>query len=216
MTETRQDVRKEEADARKDRLTFIAIIVFLVAAVLLAFFLLRSNEQKTEETDNARQAAYTLAQQVAAECADPTKAQSMGSLCSNANQIVKEGPPGPEGPVGPPGPPGANGKDGEDGLDSNVAGPQGIPGPASTIPGPAGADGEDGLDGSNGTDGADGEDSTVPGPPGAQGDPGPAGSDGRGIQSVSCTNGNDEFVITYTDGTTQTVTCTNPPTGGTP
>jgi hypothetical protein len=100
------------------------------------------------------------------------------------------GPAGPRGPRGVagedsrvPGPVGADGADGADGSDSTVPGPEGPAGPA-------------GQDGTNGKDGRDGTD----------------GRPGRGVESVTCT-GTDAatFTFTYSDGTTETVTCAAPP-----
>lgn len=98
------------------------------------------------------------------------------------------------------------------------ANPQTIPGPQGTqglrgipgIPGEDGADGAQGVPGTPGRDGTDGQDGAdggqgPAGPAGPQGAPGQNGADGRGIASIACT-AVDELTITYTDGTTQTVT----------
>lgn len=78
-------------------------------------------------------------------------------------------------------------------------GPVGPPGAPSEVPGPAG---DDGADGRNGAD------STVPGPAGPPGANGAPGANGRGIASLTCTSDVPfEFVVTFDDGTTQTVTC---------
>lgn len=99
-----------------------------------------------------------------------------------------------------------------------IPGPRGLPGitgpagPRGTrgLPGTPGATGEAGEPGSTGTTGQTGE----PGPTGAQGEPGPAGKDGadgapgrdgRGITAITCDTTGD-WTITYTDGTTTTVT----------
>lgn len=97
----------------------------------------------------------------------------------------------PENPYVPvPGPAGRDGRDGK-----SVKGPPGEsitgpPGESITGPaGPAGADGQPGKDGTN-------------------------GQDGRGISSMSC-QADGTWLITYTDGTTQTVDgpCRLPLTG---
>lgn len=92
-----------------------------------------------------------------------------------------------------------------------LAGPRGIPG----VTGPRGPRGLPGV-GTPGRPGADGQDG-APGPAGPKGEPGPPGKDGsngkdgpqgppgRGIASIDCTSGGD-WLITYTDGATQTVT----------
>lgn len=217
--ETRASLKAEAREARRDRLTILAIIMFVVFASVLGLWLARSNESKDEETQQAKAAAYTLAQEVAAACAGPAiDDAALKALCDDAKQIVKQGPPGPEGPIGPPGPPGPQG----------VQGVQGVPGPPGPR-GPRGEAGEDGTDGAPGAPGEVGESGTdgqdgAPGPAGPQGEPGPVGPegpagadgedgtdgvDGRGISSVQCEQGNATFVITYTDGTTQTVQCTN-------
>lgn len=78
---------------------------------------------------------------------------------------------------------GKTGKAGANGADSEIPGPAGPPGPV----GPKGDGGSDGSDGSNGAD----------------------GSNGRGIESLSCSTLAPEttFTITFTDGTSQTITC---------
>lgn len=99
--------------------------------------------------------------------------------------IILRGPqgiPGVTGPRGPAGPapepvPGPPGRDGEDGA--TITGPAG---PA----GPKGDKGDPGKDGSNGKDGA-------------------PGRDGRGVTSITCGTTGD-WLIAFTDGTSQTVT----------
>lgn len=91
----------------------------------------------------------------------------------------ERGPRGPEGPRGEPGRDGEDGRDGSDGIAQN---------------------GQDGQDGDDGTDGQQGPE----GPAGPQGAPGEPGSDGRGISDIDCDD-DGRFVISYTDGTTDTV-----------
>lgn len=79
-------------------------------------------------------------------------------------------------------------------------------------PGVPGSEGQPGTPGSQGPQGD-------AGPKGDTGERGPAGADGRGITSIGCDGG--QFVVTYTDGTTQTIdgsTCLGAPNnpGGTP
>lgn len=73
---------------------------------------------------------------------------------------------------------------------------------ATTQPctGPAGRDGANGVNGVDGTNGIDGTNGTN----GVDGKDGVNGKDGRGIESMSC-NDAGQWVIHYTDGTTQTV-----------
>ncbi len=124
--------------------------------------------------------------------------------------------PGAAGPAGPVGPVGAAGRDGRDGVNGRN--------------GRDGRDGRPGADGASGTDGLDGTagESGPTGPAGPQGPPGVDGKDGRdgvdgedgrGIDRTDCIDG--QWVVTYTDGTTQpvsgsscVVTPGNP--GGTP
>lgn len=113
------------------------------------------------------------------------------------------GPRGLRGFIGPIGPGGLPGEDGADGR-SGAAGPpgesiKGDPGDTGatgqdgeSITGPAGKDGTDGTNGGDGVDGVDGA-------------AGAAGAAGRGIQSVTCDTATEQFVVTYTDGTTAAV-----------
>lgn len=147
------------------------------------------------------------------------------------NTAGPQGPPGPQGPrgfVGVAGSDGVDGKTGAQGVDGSkgsdgadgangvgkagkdgatgltgatgVSGKEGFNGAA----GKAGADGKAGVDGKPGATGPQG----LPGPVGPPGQPGIAGQPGskaRGIQGVTC-NGTGQYsnwLITYTDGTTQ-------------
>lgn len=117
--------------------------------------------------------------------------QSVDAYCALLDRCV--------GSAGAPGASGASGKTG----DTGKTGATGAPGaPGESIVGPAGP---------AGAPGADGKDSTVPGPKGDTGDTGPAGpagkdgaagSDGRGVNNLTCDGAH--FVVTYTDGTSQT------------
>lgn len=161
----------------------------------------------------ARINAASLAEQVQAACDDPTvDTADIPEICRQAEDVATD-PTVVTGPQGPPGRPG---------RDSTVPGPPGPPGRDSTVPGPVGPMGEPGLPGDIGPAGPAGADSTVPGPegpagpagadstvPGPQGNPGPTG---RGIADIAC--GEDaNWLITYTDGTTQTIEgpCRFPP-----
>lgn len=94
--------------------------------------------------------------------------------------------------------------------------------------GEAGRAGANGRPGANGRNGSDGKDAPPPtreqiaaavsaycaargecrGPAGTDGAPGADGSDGRGIASVVCEGAPiTRFTFTYSDGTTETVTC---------
>ena len=141
----------------------------------------------------------------------------------------EQGPPGPQGIQGPEGDQGPRGFTGDEGP-RGFRGPIGAVGRTGDVgaPGPVGEPGSDGADGSDGLNGQDGAtgpagpkgekgdkgDKGDPGAPGADGAPGangadgatgPAGPEGRGISSVGCDPETEQFVITYTDGSTQLV-----------
>lgn len=163
--------------------------------------------------------AKTLATGIDAACQQKIVNPAIKPYCPKAAEVIKQptiegpegapgpvgpsGPPGPSGPSGRPGTPGASGRPGANatgvpgddatgrpGSDSTVAGPQGPTGPPgadSTIAGPAGPTGPPGAD------------STVPGAP------------GRGVVTVSCDTAlMFTFTFSFTDGTTQTVSCGGP------
>lgn len=169
-----------------------------------------------QEKDAIAGPALSLAEEVRTACAvesnDPDRdALRAAGLCDSANatkRAIEDTPaaasdpstryvpvPGPRGFPGLPGVgiDGEDGRNGRDGADSTIPGPAGAPGASgadSTVPGPqgpAGPAGKDGTDGRNGTDGAP----------------------GRGLAAVTCTGGLTPitFTFTYSDGTTETVTC---------
>lgn len=129
------------------------------------------------------------------------------ALCSRLQAVADEPTPAAVGPKGEKGDPG---RDGRPGKDSTVPGPKGDKGDDSTIPGPAGFAGVMGLTGPAGADGKDGTPGLdgAPGKDGINGADGPPGVDGRGISSVTCEGTGDAsyWVVTYSDGTTQTST----------
>jgi hypothetical protein len=147
--------------------------------------------QSAAQAKTALSAANDLATQVRSLGARPVVEPST---------LPKPGPMGPTGPTGPQGPMGLSGLTGPQGPQgvkgaTGATGPQGevgLPGPKGDT-GPAGKDGKDGAPGKDGTNGADGA----------------PGKDGRGISSVTC-DGPPLFSLTffYTDGTSDTVTCT--------
>lgn len=205
MTEDEQRMARRAVRQSRDRPTRIGLwvagcvtAVALVAVFVLGWMLLVASQKSADE-------GATLAQQVKAFC--ESGAEIDYRICKQADDTEKaaedapEGIPGAQGPPGPPGiqgspgvdgSPGPRGKQGEpgvDGKDSSVAGPQGVagsPGADSTVPGPKGDTGE-------------------------KGDKGDPGSDGRGVQSIDCTNGSGEFVFHYDDGTSETVSCAPDP-----
>ena len=119
----------------------------------------------------------------------------------NAGKVVgTDGQDGAQGPKGDKGDAGQDGKDGADGKDgrgiksvtTNDKGEAVVTytdGTSEILGALAGAKGDKGTPGRDGTDGANGKD----------------GKDGRGIKSVT-TDADGNLVITYTDGTSETVT----------
>ena len=123
----------------------------------------------------------------------------------------KDGDKGPQGDKGDKGDAGQDGKDGADGKDGRgiksvttndkgevvvtyTDGTSEILGTLAGSKGDQGTPGRDGFDGAPGRDGTDG----------ANGKDGKDGKDGRGIKSVT-TDADGNLVITYTDGTSETV-----------
>ncbi|MCG7229825.1 ExeM/NucH family extracellular endonuclease [Corynebacterium minutissimum] len=136
----------------------------------------------------------------------------------NVGKVVgsdgKDGQDGADGNAGDKGDAGQDGKDGADGKDGRgiksvttndkgevvvtyTDGTSEILGTLAGAKGDQGAPGRDGFDGAPGRDGTDGRD-------GANGKDGKDGKDGRGIKSVT-TDADGNLVITYTDGTSETV-----------
>ena len=122
-----------------------------------------------------------------------------------------KGDPGQDGKDGANGKDGVDGKDGADGKDGRgiksvttndkgevvvtyTDGTSEILGTLAGAKGDQGTPGRDGFDGAPGRDGTDGRD----------GANGKDGKDGRGIKSVT-TDADGNLVITYTDGTSETV-----------
>lgn len=196
-----------DSRATKKR-AFYALMAGLTAAlVFCGAFLwgMQANVRAEAEASNATAAttnAQTLAEQVTSACAAGQLVVDERNLCSKAEEIAQE-------PANlAPGPPGPKGDTGAAGKDSTVPGPPGEDGEDSTVPGPSGADslipGPIGAAGAPGAKGEPGNDSTVPGPPGADGAP---GTNGRGIASLTCEGSGEGsyLLVTYDDGTTQTV-----------
>lgn len=207
-----------------------------LAIICLGLFYLFTQDSENDkriaaaETKQAQIEKFNLAQQISVACKDQSQEAldeaTYARLCRDAATIVREGPqgaqgiPGVQGPQGPQGFQGAMGPQGEQGLPGKL-GPKGETG-ATGATGAAGEDGATGADGAAGPAGADGAAGPAgpPGPAGADGATGPAGADGaagakgdtgNGVASILCSaNGGPdiEFLITYTDGTTQTVECT--------
>lgn len=185
------------------------VLAFVVGVAGLIWFRAEMDQQARERAqDRADRAA--LVQQVIQLGGKPVVEAKPGDRGAAGPQGPQgeRGPRGPAGPIGPVGPQGLPGTIG-------VRGPIGLPGQNGTD----GADGTDGVDGSPGKDGVDGE----PGPPGVAGKDGQDGADGakgdpgRGVTNVECTSDRPvTFTITYSDGTTETVTCGGPTATPTP
>lgn len=206
LDEKLEVVNSDERSSLREKmwLIIVSVLLFIAAGVIgvLAWQLSVDRNQAKTEAASATQEKQEIAQEAQAVLciADDVQVYDEG-LCARLEDAAHGGT------VSVPGPVGAPGRDGRDGREG-PAGPQGPIGPNgldSTTPGPQG------LPGLNGLNGAD---STVPGPTGpagpagANGANGADGRDGRGITSVTCegTGENSYWVVTYTDGTTQTST----------
>ena len=193
-------------DKRQKWALFWASMAMLVASGVFALMAASWLAESRAEADTERGAKQEIAQELrTVVCAKDDVEIYDASRCSELTAQATAEVRGRDGSAGPPGRDGKAGRDGRDGKDSTV------PGPA----GPPGKDGSDGLDsmiaGPPGSTGAAGKDSTVPGPagpPGADGADGAPGADGRGISSVTCEGTGDAsyWVVTYSDGTSQTST----------
>jgi hypothetical protein len=198
------------------------ITLGMVAGGFAIYLLLGDRDDARESSTDARKDADAVAGQAAelVECVnDPATTQSdcedKAAAVETIIKAAKDGAPGVAGPPGSDGQDGLDGADGSNGQDGRtVRGPRGFIGPV----GPNGAPGSDGQDGSDGA--------SVVGPPGpagppgatgetgSKGDTGAAGSDGkdgadgepgRGVRSVDCDPDTQQFVVTFSDDTTQVV-----------
>ena len=220
---------------RKTRYTWL-IVAIVGGVCLVTGMFVWSLTGKLTESDRADTAveqgqsvqadAKTLAVGIQKACAKGKKADpAILPYCQKAAEVVNQEPiPGPEGPpgdTGPSGPPGPSGPSGPPGATvTGPRGPAGSPGaaitgpPGATVTGPPGQPGAtvtgppgqpgDTVTGPPGPSGAPGADSTIPGPIG------PSGADGRGVVNVTCDSNSIRrlvFTFTFTDGTTQTVSC---------
>lgn len=209
---------------RAERLSFWQTIVLIALVVVVGVggmwsgTVVGQRNHATGEASRNAEVAQGLAARVQAACrldTDEGRSLRKAGLCAAASSASAQvtaaakaaGQPGPAGPAG------ASGASGQPGRDAT--------GKAGAA-GSAGASGRPGHDatGQPGASGAPGADSTIPGPAGQTGPAGPTGlagadgKDGRGIASITCTDG--QLVVTWTDGTTSTVAgatvCATPPT----
>lgn len=208
------------------RTPMIAVLVSVAALAAIVGYFFWGKQDQSQRADTAtvqgqevQADAKILAEGIQKACA--RKVKEVAQYCERAKEVIQQepipgpegkpgadstvpGPPGPSGPSGPPGAPGTPGKPGATvtgppgprgtpGADSTVPGDDGQPGADSTVPGPTGPPGPEGSPGPSG-------------PPGAQGTP---GTDGTSIVTITCTSRRPtSFVFTFSDGSTQSVTCT--------
>lgn len=205
-----EESKKEIVDssvesARFDnRHTRAVVLALIILCILLAFGLLGSLVWGYTQQKKQASRGTSLAQDVAAACANPAQiTQDIEDLCEKADKVVEQSPSSLVGPQGPRGFPGRDGVDGNNGVDG-PPGPRGLRGVRGTD-GIDGVDGVDGINGVNGVDGAPGPQGE-PGPPGPQGELGPQGEPGASAFP---------FTFSFTvqgngvgQPTTYTVTCT--------
>jgi hypothetical protein len=172
---------EDKMDKYRNRAIIVLVALIGCGVAFWVGSLVNANQEEAakaqDQTEQAQVEKFNLAQQVADACADPAaKAldeQTYTNLCTDARQIVQEGPQGPQGIQGIRGLPGINGVDGKDGTDGAV----GLPGDTGDTgdQGPQGEKGDTGATGPQGEKGDKGD----PGEPGAVGPQGPAGADGK-------------------------------------
>jgi hypothetical protein len=191
MNELQHTAILDEEDAREERherwRTYLPLALIMLGGVIVALWVGYSISESQKEqvkakttavkaidaADQAQAEKYTLAQQVAAACAGGTlDPEIQTQLCSDARQVVKEGPQGAQ---GIPGIQGVQGVKGEQGIPGKN-GADGAPGPKGDT-GASGVNGKDGLPGEKGDVGAVGEKGET-GATGPQGPPGPKGDTG--------------------------------------
>jgi len=158
--------------ATVDRYRTIVVVLALIIAAGLAWYLGTSAKDSANQEATAKAQTFSLAQEVAAACASPEVTADMADLCQSANVITKDGPAGAAGPPGDKGAQGATGFPGKDGA-PGLNGLPGAIGPAA----PPGVNGTNGLDGATGSTGATGA-TGKEGPAGAPGTNGANGNDG--------------------------------------
>ena len=196
------------------------------------------NSSTSQTTDNEFRQVYAMYVTYAEE-QGITPLSYEAWLMSIRGEKGDKGEKGEQGPAGEDGKDGVDGEDGQDGLTPYVGengnwwigdidtgiqatGDKGDQGEQ----GPAGADGEDGKDGADGADGKsayqiwleaghEGSEADflawLKGATGEKGDKGDQGDQGVGIEKVEY-DADGNLVITFTDGTTQTVVMPEPET----
>ena len=198
-----------------DRYRTIVVVLALIIAAGLAWYLGTSAKDSANQEATAKAQTFSLAQEVAAACASPEVTADMADLCQSANVITKDGPAGAAGPPGDKGAQGATGfpgKDGAPGLNGlpgaiGPAGPPGVNG-LDGATGPAGPVGATGATGATGPKGADGP----AGPVGATGDPGTPSTVPGPTGETGATGTTSPFTFTFdTSGKPGPYTCTITP-----
>lgn len=216
LDEQIQAVDRDERHSLREKMALVVVSVLLFIACGLAGVLAWQLSVERDQAQAVAASEQTQKQEIAQEAqavlciADDIEVYDEG-LCSRLKDAASGGG------EGIPGPAGMAGRDGRDGA----TGPRGPAGPVGPVgpegpQGPTGNTGLSGLTGSTGSTGAPGaagepgpEGPAGPaGPTGADGAPGRDGADGRGISSVTCEGEGDSsyWVVTYTDGTSQTST----------
>jgi len=188
-----------------DRYRTIVVVLALIIAAGLAWYLGTSAKDSANQEATAKAQTFSLAQEVAAACASPEVTADMADLCQSAKVITKDGPAGAAGPPGDKGAQGATGFPGKDGA-PGLNGLPGVIGPA----GPPGVNGTNGLDGATGSTGATG----ATGPKGVDGPAGPAGPAGAtgATGETGATGTTNPFTFTFdTSGKPGLYTCTITP-----
>lgn len=202
-------VSDDEIEANRQRLRRLTIIATLIGGActtgLIIFVLWQTSKTLSAEDaqddlevdvanlDNENDALASELDQAVEEF----EARGIDPPVQESEEIMEDTPPlrGQPGEQGLQGEKGEKGEPGEKG-ETGAMGPTGLTGPM----GPAGAAGPSGGQGEQGEQGEQGND----GPMGPVGPEGPIGPAGRGISSTTC-NADGQFVVTYTDGTSEVV-----------
>ncbi|WP_185972905.1 hypothetical protein [Aeromicrobium piscarium] len=173
-----------------------AIAIGAVVIILLGQLIAAQEQSRADRAElyaelaEQREASEALAEQVRGLGEEPV-VDAARPRSPELRYAPVPGRPGADGEPGAQGEPGRPGRDGEDG--ESIIGP-----PGESIVGPPGITGPAGPPGASGP----------AGPPGERGTTGERGTDGRGIAAIACTSLTPiELTITYSDGTTATVSC---------
>ena len=223
---------------RKVLLTVLSVLTIAAVSLGAASCVSDKESSPSQNTDNEFRQVYAMYVTYAEE-QGITPLSYEAWLMSIRGEKGDKGDQGEQGPAGEDGKDGVDGEDGQDGLTPYVGengnwwigdidtgiqatGDKGDQGEQ----GPAGADGEDGKDGADGADGKsayqiwleaghEGSEADflawLKGATGEKGDKGDQGDQGVGIEKVEY-DADGNLLITFTDGTTQTVVMPEPET----